>query len=93
MLSRDNCDENWTGETANDNEPCRAVAAEGVVQCLQFLANEAGDLGYPAAAVDILRAAFALQAEIDSERSLGPVTAKVVVPMDRSLPAARAPTA
>jgi hypothetical protein len=93
MSGRHDGDENWTGETANDNEPCRTVAAEGVVQCLQFLANEAEYLGYDTACRDILRAAFSLQAEINAERTNGVAASKGLTAIERMAPAVLAPTA
>ncbi len=68
MRGRRSPDLDLNSQSANDNSPSRAVAGEGVVQCLHFLARELDNLAFPASAADVLSAAYALQAAIDASR-------------------------
>ncbi len=81
----------WTTETANDNEPSREIAAEGVLHCLRFLATETNSLGYCSAASDVLRAVFTLEAELEAGRDGPGAPGGQALPPGRSLPPVRVP--
>ena len=65
MVGRTGKAAEWRRGSANDNEVRGAAAAEGVMQCLHFLAEEAERLGL-VSACNILMAAVALRQELDA---------------------------